>query len=153
MMARGATLAILAVLCVAGCEDDAGDAGLRGSLSTIYPLAHDTVRARLTRSELAIEYIRADGQTAVRLSLDAAAATEGASVDLATAGTLTGQVDDLNLADLVTVGGGTATLDRYAPDDGAAVIGSFEATLEAPRGTLTLTGEFDAALEVTASRR
>jgi hypothetical protein len=153
MTARGTTLAVLALLCCAGCEDEAADARLRGSLSTVYPLAHDTVRARLTRSELAIEYIRGDGQTAVRLSLEADSAAEGRVIDLAETGTLTGQVDDLILADLVTLSGGTATLDQYAADDGEAVTGSFEATLDAPRGTLTLTGEFEASLEVTDSRR
>ncbi len=134
------------VLLLGACGEDEAEAGaLRGSVSRIYGLGHDGVRARLSNSELAIQYT-AGREVPVQVVVDLTAMPlDGpASVDLAAAGDVLGRRGDARLPDLKT---GTLTLDAYAPEAGARVAGSFEAVVTAKGDDYTLVGSFDAPLE------
>ena len=133
------------LLAVAGCAS--GDE-LSGSLSDVYRLEHDAVRARLYSSELSIEYFRSDGSVPVRVTLrrDDKEPKANSSFDLKKHGHVGGQLrDGTEVPRLLS---GKLRLDEFEAEEGGAVVGSFEATFEGDRDTLGLSGSFDTALAV-----
>jgi len=137
--------AIFAALALGACADD--PRSLQGSVSEYYPLGFSDVRARLYDSELAIEYVQADGETVVRLTVRRAERdpTGPARIDLGAVGDITGSADG---AELPAFGGGDLVLDSYRARDGALVAGRFDAIMVAGAVTLTLSGTFEARLDV-----
>ncbi|MDD9968377.1 MAG: hypothetical protein OXR73_19215 [Myxococcales bacterium] len=127
-----------------GCTDE-GD--LSGSLSDVYRLDHSTVRARLYASELSVEYAREDGSVPVRVTLRRRdQEPRMGTFDLGEVGAITGQLADGT--NIPTFLDGTLTLDEFSPEQGAAVVGSFEATFGGQRDTLALSGDFDTSLDL-----
>lgn len=142
--ARRWILALALASCL-GCAED-GES-LQGSVSAYYPLGFLDVRARLYGSELAIEYVQADGEAVVRLTVRRAEHDPAGPgrIDLAAVGDITGSADG---AELPAFGGGDLVLSDYRPRDGALVSGRFDAVMVAGAVTLTLSGTFEARLDV-----
>lgn len=136
------TLALAALVLFAACG---GDPGLEGSLGEYYDLTYDHVEAVLASSELAIQYVSETGEKVVILTVRTTTANlEGpATVDLAQYGRVSGTSGGRPIPDLDT---GELVLDAYAPEDGAAVRGSFHVELTGDRGNVTLSGTFDTTL-------
>ncbi len=130
------------LLLLAGCGAEAEEGALRGSVSRIYSLSHDTVRARLSETELAIQYVDG-GQVVVQVVLRAETLEGPATVDLAEH-RVVGRREGTPLPDLQS---GTLRLSAYTPSEGAAVRGDFDALLSSGDATLTLVGDFDVVLE------
>ena len=150
-MTRG--FIILMTLCtLAGCSD--GEGSLDGSLGSVYRLGFDDVRVRLYSSELAIEYADNDGAVPLRVTLsrDALPETGGGEWQLEQDGAVTGQLRDGTYVPRFTRG--SLIVDRYEPQEGATVQGSFTATFDTGRDELGLNGTFDTRLVlVTAPAR
>lgn len=141
MILRAASL--LCVLLV-GC----GENQLYGSLSDVYRLDHESVRARQYDSELAIEYVDVRGGVPVRVSLHTADVdpATGGDYDLAEQGDISGVLaDGTEIPRFIE---GSLHLSDYGPTAGSRVAGSFDAKMDAGRDTLSLTGSFDATLEI-----
>ncbi|MFU8802643.1 MAG: hypothetical protein ACNA8W_02430 [Bradymonadaceae bacterium] len=136
---------ILSVSAMAGCSDD-NEGRLQGSVGSVYGLSFDQVRARLYTSELAIEYHRENGEVPVRLTLrhDDEEIKPG-SFDLPERGDISGRSRGVDIPRLVS---GKLRLESYEPRQGATVKGEFEAVLKSGDDRLTLTGEFEAPLEI-----
>jgi len=135
----------LALALLAACG---GEGELEGSVSDVYRLGHDDVRARLYDSALSIEYARDDGSVPVRVSLrlEDVSPEAGNSYDLGEHGSITGQLaDGTSIPPFID---GKLTLDSYRPRQGAAVVGVFTGTFDGVRDTLSLRGEFDTTLEL-----
>lgn len=135
-------LPILGLLALAGCDDTDATA-LRGSVSRIYALDFVETRARLSASELSIEYVAGDGQVPVQII--ARPPPDGAAtVDLATDGDVLGRRDGIALPARKS---GALVLLSFAPSEGGVVIGSFEAVLTTGETDYTLVGTFDTVVE------
>ena len=124
---------------------------LDGSLTESYDLAFDETRARLYDSELAIEYVEdpQGTQTVVlRVTLDTDVEPKaGKSYDLVEHGEIT-QSGALNTS-LPDLDEGDIALEEYGDDNGAKVVGSFDAAFVTGDGeTLQLQGRFKTELEV-----
>lgn len=144
MTPLGRLLVGLMLVASAGCSGES----LYGSLSDVYRLDHESVRARLYDSELAIEYIDARGGVPVRVSLHTREAepTDGGEYDLMGVGDITGVLSDgTEIPRLVE---GTLRLSDFENGPGGRVAGDFDARMDAGRDILGLTGRFDATLEV-----
>jgi hypothetical protein len=129
---------------VAGCADEGG---LSGSLGDVYRLDYDVVRARLYSSELSVEYVTASGSVPVRVTLRVRdVELEGREYDLVAHGDVTGRNADGSEIPRFTEG--VFELDEFAPETGATVAGSFDASFASGRDTLSLSGSFDTSLEV-----
>lgn len=123
-------------------EDDLG-----GSVSEFYPLDFASVRARLYDSELAIEYVRADGETVVRVTVrrDERDPAGPSAIDLTRFGDVTGSAGGVELPPFVD---GRLSLDDYRPRERALVTGSFEARVSSGDARLSVRGSFSARLDV-----
>ncbi len=147
VLRASAVLSALAIVSVstAGCADE--PFLLEGSLSELYPLRAQDVRARLYPSELSIEFTRDDGQVPVRVTVRRAERDPSGAgdIDLGAFGDVTGSTDGVELPPFVS---GTLTLDRYRPRDGAAVEGAFDARFRAGDTLVDLHGEFVTTLTV-----
>jgi hypothetical protein len=124
---------------------------LDGSLTESYDLAFDDTRARLASSELAIEYVDdPEGLATVvlRVTLDTEVEPKaGKSYDLVKWGDIT-QSDATNTT-LPDLDEGDVALEEYQDEDGAKVVGSFDASFVTGEGqTLQLQGRFKTELEI-----
>lgn len=129
----------------AGCSSP-GDGALSGSLSGFYNFGYESVRARLYASEFSVEYTRSDGEVPVRLTLERSPQLrQGATIELPAGGTISGRSND---TDIPMMGDGVVDLELFEFDQGARVKGEFVANFLVGGDTATLTGEFDATLEV-----
>jgi hypothetical protein len=140
---------LLTLLGVCACSDAGGS--LSGSLGDYYDLSFDHVRARLYSSELAVEFVAADGQVPVRVSVDRAS-TDGGGAGLAAGsyklqdrGDITGQRGDTRIPRFIS---GTIELSKFDPRDGEPIEGTFEAKFETGRDESGLSGDFTTTLEV-----
>ena len=138
-------LLFLAMFASVGCSDEEG--ALRGSLEEFYNINYVDVRARLYPSELAIEYIRENGQVPVRVTLRR---TEGEPIrtgdyDLGTKGNITGRSGD---NDIPPFNGGSLTLEEFSASNGASIVGEFSARFRTGEDEAALSGDFDTELEV-----
>jgi len=135
----------IALALSSGCAG--GDDSLDGSVSEFYPLAFDSVRARLYDSELAIEYVREDGETVMRVTVrrDERDPQGPATFDLSAVGDLTGSAGGVELPAFVD---GRLVLDSYRPRDRARVEGSFEARVASGQARLSVRGTFSTRLEL-----
>ncbi len=142
---------ILILMCLApllfSCSADEG--GLQGSLKDFYGLSFDTVRARLYPTELSIEYVRAGGQVPVRLTLKQVEdqPIKAASYDLVTLGNITGRSGDNDIPRFVT---GTLKLTEFEAVNGSRIVGEFEGQFATGDDKASLSGDFEANLEVVA---
>ncbi|MCA9540489.1 MAG: hypothetical protein KC620_16430 [Myxococcales bacterium] len=137
-LVRLALVALTLLAC--GPEDDAD---LRGSVDEIYDLTFVETRARLDNSGLSIQYIAGDGQVPVEVRVRRP--PDGpAVIDLAQDGDVLGSRDGMPLPARRR---GVLALTAFATEDGAAVIGHFEALLSAGERSYTLEGRFDTVLE------
>ena len=138
-------LAAALVLMLSGCSSP-GDGALSGSLSGFYDFRYESVRARLYASEFSVEYTRSDGEVPVRLTLTRGPELrQGATIALPAGGTISGRSND---TDIPRIGDGNVELELFEFDPGARVRGTFVANFDVGGDTATLTGEFDATLEV-----
>jgi hypothetical protein len=131
-------------LVAGGCTGET----LFGSLSDVYRLEHESVRARLYDSELAIEYVDVRGGVPVRVSLRTTEATPaaGGEYDLMAVGDITGVLADGT--EIPRIVEGTLELSEFENRPGGACAGDFDARMDAGRDILALTGRFDATIEV-----
>jgi hypothetical protein len=133
------------VVVLAGCSSP-GDGQLSGSLSGFYDFRYESVRARLYASEFSVEYTRSDGEVPVRLTLTRGPGLrQGATIALPDGGTISGRSND---TDIPRIGDGNVELELFEFDPGSRVRGTFVANFDVGGDTATLTGEFDATLEV-----
>jgi len=128
-----------------GCANS--DNSLAGSVSEFYPLSFATVRARLYDSELSIEYVRANGETVVRVTVrrDDKDPTGPGTIDLEAVGDITGSAGGVPLPPFVD---GSLVFNDYRAKDGALVGGHFEGRLESGDARLSLSGTFDTRLDL-----
>ena len=142
MASRLTALGLLLVL--AGCG---GEGSLGGSLSDVYDLSFETVRARLFPSDLAIEFVNAKEEVVVRLTVKRALKEPHASetVDLASEGDVTGTSGGVGIPRIAR---GTLTLTAWMPNAGAQVIGRFEAVFASGSAEYDLHGDFSTTLEI-----
>ena len=142
---KAALMAGLAALAFGACGGELDT--LEGSVSDFYPLAFESVRARLYGSELAIEYVREDGETAVRVTVrrDERDPNGPGAIDLGDFGDLTGSAGGVELPPFVD---GRLVLDAYRPRAGARVEGSFEAKVESGQTRLSVRGTFSTRLDL-----
>jgi hypothetical protein len=134
---------LLAMVGLCACSDSGGT--LSGSLGDYYDLSFDHTRARLYSSDLAVEFVAADGQVPVRVSLSRGDGLAAGTYDLEQRGDITGQRDDTRIPRFIS---GTLELSKFSASDGAAIEGSFEAKFATGRDESTLDGEFATTLEV-----
>ncbi len=132
-------LALLTLSC--GVEED--EVALRGSVARVYDLSYDAVRARLSETELAIQYVDG-GQVVAQAVVRVPALAGPAAVDLAMDGDVLGRRDGTALPEMRS---GTLRLTAYAATDGARVAGDFDSVLVAGDNELTLVGSFDTTLQ------
>ena len=135
---------------VVGCQDE--ETFLKGSVSSRYDLTYERVRARLYDSELAIEYVRADDQVPVRVTVEAeeTSSFRATTYDLGERGDVRGRVDQVKLPPMES---GSITLEEYSEQDGARVKGTFDSRLQAADSLVTLRGKFVGTLEVIDKER
>jgi len=107
------------------------------------------VRARLYPSELAIEFVRDNGEVPVRITIRRAEAevVRPGSVDLGRYGDVTGSLAD---REMPPFDDGELIFDEVGRDEGDALSGSFTARFVAGRATYDLHGSFATHLEVVA---
>lgn len=136
---------LVLVVMATACSADEG--GLQGSLEDFYNLTFETVRARLYPTELSIEYVRAGGQVPVRVTLRQRenAPIKAASYDLLTLGNITGRSGDNDIPRMVS---GTLKLAEFQAVNGSHISGEFKAQFATGDDKASLTGDFDATLEV-----
>ena len=129
-----------------GCGDESETAELSGSVSRVYGLSFDSTRALMTNDELAIQYIE-NGAVVVQVVLNRrqAGSIVPGSYDLGTLGTVVGDRPDGPLPDFKS---GSLTLTRFSDDDGAAIAGSFAATVETLTSEYSVVGRFSTTLRL-----
>ncbi len=136
---------LLIALCLLACDTGEVEPALRGSVARIYDLSHDTVRARLADTELAIQYVSGGevvAQVVVRVE---EVELEGPGlVDLTAHGDVLGSRGGSSLPPMKS---GRLQLRAYAPTAGADVRGTFGAVLETADAEFSLTGSFDTTVE------
>ncbi len=142
----GLAAAAAVALSASACADAPNT--LNGSLSDVYDIHFEQVRARLYSSELAIEYVDVTGAVPVRVTLRLADAvvTPDTSYDLTEVGDITGRSDsDVEIPRFST---GKLDLDDYEPVSGALISGEFRSKYATSRDSLTLNGDFETDLEI-----
>lgn len=143
---RNLALALAGALLATACANTPNS--LNGSLSDVYDIHFESVRARIYSSELAIEYVDVTGAVPVRVTLrlvDTVPAA-GTSYDLAEVGDVTGRSDDD--VEIPRFNTGKLDLDAYERTSGALVSGSFRSKYSTGRDSLSLNGDFDTTLEI-----
>lgn len=135
---------MVALVGVAGCE---ADNSLGGSVGEVYELSFQTVEARLFESEFAVEYIREDEQIPVRVIVERREGSEisQGEISLDNRGTVVGRVGPRRLPRFKS---GRLQLDRFRPEQGAPVEGSFESRLQAEDSEFSIRGTFSTRLDV-----
>ena len=134
----------LLVCAALGCGDDSTSAELSGSVSRVYSLSYDSIRALMTEDELAIQYID-NGAVVVQAVIYREQAGEivPGTYDLAMVGTVVGDRPEGPLPDFVS---GSVTLRTFSNSDGAALEGSFAATVETRTNQYSVVGQFSTQL-------
>jgi len=118
---------------------------LHGSVSRVYPLQYDSIRARLFTSELAIQYVSGREVIISAIArLDERALEGPTTVDLGLHGEVVGNRGGVILPPFLS---GTLQLDAYAPNEGSAVTGYFDAVIEGDDRNYAVHGDFDVTLE------
>ena len=137
-------LSCLSMCLVTSCgQDKQGE--LSGSLQQFYDTSFERTRARLYSSELAIEYVREDGEVPVRISVRRGPHLKtDTSIDLIEFGSLTGRSRD---TDMPLLSSGKVTFERLDFEDGEMVVGEFDASFSVGRDTASLSGSFETSLE------
>lgn len=130
----------LATMTSCGREGD-----LTGSMERFYDLSYAQVRARHYPSELAIEYVREDGQVPVRVTVRTDQIKVGQQLNLLEVGTISGRTRETDLPDPLT---GSITIDAFEKTPGANLQGSFEASFNVGQDKASLSGRFNTQLEV-----
>lgn len=151
---------LLFLLLTFGCSSENT---LSGSLDQFYYLQHNLVRVRLYRSklsegfsysELSIEYVASStGAVPVRITLrigkkknEIEEVKPGSSYSIDKYGDITGSLPDGT--EIPRFRKGTITFNEFSPELDAKVYGSFEANFPTSRDTLSLSGNFEAELEL-----
>jgi len=139
----------LLILLLCACDDKGGD--LSGSLSNVYDLSFESVRARLYPSDLSIEFVNGQGEVVVRVTGRRAARepSAGVKVDLVTEGDVTGTSGGVEIPRITR---GTLTLTAFMAEQNARVEGRFDGVFAAGSTELSLTGNFSTRLEIVAER-
>ena len=137
----------LVLVSLGGCADENA---LSGSLSDFYNVSFDGVRARLYPTELAIEYIRENGEVPVRVTIEV---DEGERLTTRTytlpeKGGVTGRSGTNDIPPLDTA---RIELEEYAGADGTPIVGTFDASFLTGDDTTSLNGVFDTTLEVVSA--
>jgi len=143
---RTLSIALLLVFLGGGCADAPNT--LNGSLSEVYDIHFEHVRARIYSSELAIEYVDVSGAVPVRVTLSVVDTTvvAGVTYDLSLVGDITGRSD--NDIEIPRFTEGKLTIDEYVRESGALVVGDFKSKYATSRDSLTLSGDFETELEI-----
>jgi len=140
-------LLCVAITAFAACGEDTESDTLTGSVSRIYPLSFDSVRARVTSTQFAIQYVKG-GQVPVQVVIELMHhPIEGpATFDLAFGGTVVGSRDGNSLPDFID---GQLILKKVALSQGATISGEFNANVGTDSGNnYAVHGTFDTTLEV-----
>lgn len=130
-------------LLASGCTKD--EASLIGSLGDFYDLRHDTVRARLYPSELAIEYVRENNEVPVRVTVLTDPPLAVGTYDLLEVGEITGRRDGVEIPRFRT---GELRLVEFDANTDSRIRGDFDATFETGNDVASLAGKFDTTLIV-----
>ena len=138
---------IMMAAAVMGC-DDRGDNYLDGSLVKNYNISFKSVRARLSSTQLAIEYVKDDvAALRITLNIDEVTPKSGGTYDLAAHGSVTRYGD---FGTLPGIESGELTFDAYSETDGKEISGDFHGKFVSDSGsTQSLKGAFKTKLEVT----
>ena len=149
---RAAPSLILCVLAVTAVGCSSTDNTLAGSLSEVYNLTFEGVRARLYTSELSIEYVDRYAAVPVRVTLRLAEVEPAAdhTYDLAEVGDISGRLP--SDTEIPRFTDGTLALGDYLAEPDADVSGSFDAKFATGRDTLSLSGSFQTTLEVVGGQ-
>lgn len=139
-LALGLIALSLATMTSCGREGD-----LTGSMERFYDLSYAQVRARHYPSELAIEYVREDGQVPVRVTVRTDQIKVGQQLNLLEVGTISGRTRETDLPDPLT---GSITIDAFEKSPGSNIQGSFEASFSVGQDKASLSGRFNTQLEV-----
>lgn len=134
-------------LALGSCGQDRGGR-LQGSLDAYYDIEYERVRARLyPGSELAIEYVREDGEVPVRVTArQPGELPTGQPIDLTERGALTGRVRD---TDIPQMSSGSMILEQFSPGQpGSMIVGEWSASFDVSGDELGLRGTFEVELEV-----
>ena len=132
---------IIGLLCTAlGCGNDETTSDLSGSVSRVYSLSFDTTRSLMTEDELAIQYID-NGAVILQIVINRGRVgeLEAGTYDLGMVGTVVGDRPEASLPDFVS---GQVTLSTFSNSDGAAIEGSFAATVETSNNEYSVVGQF-----------
>ncbi len=122
---------------------------LSGSLTSYYNVDFDRVQARLYKdSELAIEFVRDNGEVPVRITIKADEAIKAKTYSLPRMGTVSGRSGDSDMPQLTS---GSVTLDAFKAKQGETLSGTFTARFDVGKDELNLTGDFSARLELVAA--
>ena len=137
-------LPITMLLLLPGCGEDAEEAALDGSVARVYSLDHDDVRARLSESQLAIQYL-ALGESVVQVvvELESQPVTGPGTISLTEHGEVLGRRGEATLPAFV---GGQLVLAAFEPAEGATVAGHFQATVSSEANEYSVRGTFSTTL-------
>ncbi len=138
----------LAAMGASGAACDPDENTLSGSLSQVYNIHFESVRARLYSSEMSIEWVDINSAVPVRITLRLSDVqpTADHNYDLFQVGDITGRaIDDTEIPRFTS---GELSLGAYAGEPATDVSGSFDAKFDTGRDAVTLSGEFNTVLEV-----
>ncbi len=148
---RAARLLPFVFLCLifgaTSCRADRGGT-LNGSLQDFYDTSYERVRVRLYSSEVAIEYVREDGEVPVRVSVlrgPHLVAGQSIDIDVDARGDITGRSRD---TDMPPITSGSITFEEFGLADGTSIVGEFSASFDVGGDEASLSGTFDAPMEV-----
>jgi len=138
-------LPLLALLTFA-CGDATEANTLEGSVSRLYNLGFDSVRARKTSTELAVQYV-SGRSVPVQVVIDLATTeiSGPGQYDLVDQSTVVGSRDGQELPPFVN---GSITFTKLSLASGAALVGHFDANVETETATYAVRGTFDTTLEL-----
>ncbi len=136
-------LGVISVACAAGCSKD--EASLVGSLGDFYRLDHDSIRARLYPSELAIEFVRENDEVPVRVTVRRDEQIVIGNYDLTQVGDITGRSDGV---DIPRFRSGNLQLEAYDGANDSRIAGEFEASFDTGKDLAGVSGIFDTTLVV-----
>ena len=137
---------VLIALLFSACGEETETNTLGGSVSRVYDLSFDRVRARKSRNEFAIQYVAA-GAVPVQVVIDLTALPLDApgTYELEDNGLVTGSRDGELLPDFVN---GSISFTQISMSDGAAIAGEFSANVATQQNTYAVFGTFETRLEV-----
>ena len=133
---------------LSGCGEETESNTLGGSVGRVYNLGFDSVRARRTNTEFAIQYVQAGTvpvQVVINLSETPIDAPGEYDLSLDNGGMVVGSRDGILLPEFVT---GQITFSKVGTAQGDSIIGSFESNVETEENRYVVFGTFDTTLEV-----